>query len=126
MLCSLGHNVSIFEKDNRIGGAWSFIKIRNLNIPESTHIIMDNIISNSFIKFILKIKSKKLSIFPKLINLPTLKIDNFYYEKKIKDSYCTLKNHWINILFKKLQKKNFKIYLNQKVKKLLRKNPQLL
>ena len=81
---------------------------------------MDNIISNSFIKFILKIKSKKLSNLPKIKNLPTLKIDNFYYEKKIKDSYCPLKNHWINILFKKLQKKkNFKIYLNQKVKKVI-------
>jgi len=120
VLCSIGHNVTIFEQQNRIGGAWSFINFKNINVPESTHIIMDSNITNKFIKFILRIKSQKLSIFPKLINLPTFKLDNFYYKNKIKESYCTLRNHWINILIKKLKKKkNFKINLNQKVKKIV-------
>lgn len=42
ILNDLGSKVSIFEKDKVLGGAWRTKDINNINLPESTHIVMPN------------------------------------------------------------------------------------
>ncbi len=42
IFAAYGGNVTVFEKSKDLGGAWSSIKIDEIHVPTSTHIIMPN------------------------------------------------------------------------------------
>ena len=95
--------VYLFEKNNSLGGAWSYYKNRNGFIYKSTHILKNYLgVINYFKKFNLyknyfffpkKIKNKKVSSF--------FILNNRYKNK----SLCDWRNNWLEKLISLLKKK---------------------
>jgi hypothetical protein len=107
--------VYLFEKNNSLGGAWSYYKNRNGFIYKSTHILKNYLgVINYFKKFNLyknyfffpkKIKNKKVSSF--------FILNNRYKNK----SLCDWRNNWLEKLISLLKKKI--IIKREKVKQII-------
>ncbi len=107
LLLSKNHDVTIFEKTNKLGGAWSFGKFKNFSYPEKTNIIVpDNKYEE---KFMIKIKKYLNSNFKVKIHKNQKRYSNItpYKPKKV---FIFDINHLFKILKKskiKLKKKSW-------------------
>ena len=107
LLLSKNHDVTIFEKTNKLGGAWSFGKFKNFSYPEKTNIIVPD--NKSEEKFMIKIKKYLNSNFKVKIHKNQKRYSNItlYKPKKV---FIFDINHLFKILKKskiKLKKKSW-------------------